>query len=417
MSRANLLTACLTLPLWAACAIGSPLVDDQSDGFGIGSLECRMPPRCEPRKFDDPKLPPSDPLDLERCAGQALCSPVRVSSDDPAPSDRDSSCASQPVDSLPLVATCTRQVLRVPQGVSELRYDNAHWSNFKLTIESTAPVRVALGAPELQAVDVHLKGPVTFHVERAKPMDLRVHGESSADGEPHVSLLDVEGKQLRVGDLSHMFQGLVTMRECELTEVELQATEIDLKSSRLSQGLIHSRAVSGADMTLKSLDLQSDHTLLSDFETQTCRFQLCEYATLIGGHVDNTLIDVCDDTALHLYGSIVTSSALDGLILSDDSNLENTALGVSHGSQFISYQSRITSTALCGSLQRLTLDATSQIKCSSCEPSFDAQTQACQFPVPANAPSPVLANFCMELKKGRALPECGSETPPRTRMR
>ena len=417
MSCTHFFAWLLCLPLWAACVVGAPIVDDDQAGFGADTLECNPPPSCEPRRLPRLELPPQTPLDLQRCAGQALCAPARASSDDAAPVDSATQCAGEPVDALPLAAECARQVLRAPQGVSELSYEGLRWTNVDLTVEATAPLRISLKGPELRAVAMHLRGPVELHVQDAQVTDLRVFGARSAAGEPSVSLVSVEASQVRVGDLERPFQGTLQVRASKLHVIELHVNELDLESSRLDVGIVDARGLSAADVALVQLEVRTEHGVFTEFETRETRLQLCEYASLIGGRLDTSVLEACPGTLVRVYASSVASSTLDGAFLADDSNFENDLFGATQSSRLISYQSRVTSTSLCGQLDLLALDGSSKVKCTGCDRSFEASPRACEWPRAPNTDSPLQANFCAALSRGRSLPMCSPEVPARTRQR
>ena len=409
-----MLLLALTL-LCAACTVGSPLVDEQDLNGGLAALECNLPPRCQPRPWEAPSVRASDPLDLQGCASEARCAPLAASSDEPTLGG--AQCGSETVESLPLVAACSRERLRAPVGVSELSYQQSSWSRFDLAIETHTPLQITLRAPELRAVAIRLQGPVTLELEDAHVEDVRISGAANAAGEPRVSIVRMEARVFRVGDLEHSFAGAIVLRASKLREVELYARELHTESTRLEQGSVRVASLSAADTTLLQLDVQSEHTQLAEFDTQDTRLQLCEHATIIGGRIDRSIISACEGSTVRVYATIVGSSALDGAYEADDSNFENSIFGASFSTRVQSFQSRFSSDALCDGLQLLALDAASNIKCSDCDKAFETGDRACFIPPLAMPPGPVRANYCAILPEKGLLPLCDPQLPARMRQR
>lgn len=405
------------LPLMAAaCAIGSPLVDDETSGNGLGTLECNHPPACAPLTWPALSLPAAKPLELESCADEAQCTPSAASSDEPS-SSSSMSCGGELLQALPLVATCSRASLRAPAGVSELDYDGSSWSRLELSVEAEAPLQITLRHPELRSVDLRLVGPVRLQLEDAKLEDVRIAGAASAQGTPQLTFVRVEAHELRIGQAEREFDGAVSMRGCDLSPVELYTRELTTESVKLRLGGLRAGSLSAADTSFTDLDVQADRSVLSAFETEHCQLRLCNYASLISGKLNSSHVTSCDGTTVRLYSTIVTSGALDGAFETDDSDFENSILGAVESTQIQAFQSRFVSDALCDSLGLLALDPASLIRCSGCDPGFEHGSAACELPAPPDAPSPVHGNYCASLRLREHLPQCDADLPLRMRKR
>jgi hypothetical protein len=405
------------LPLVAAaCGIGSPLVDDESSLDGVGAIHCNYPPACGPLSWPTPGLPAAQPLELESCADEARCAPAAASSDEQS-SSPGVSCGDELLQALPLVATCSRATVRVPAGVSELDYDGSSWSRLVLRVEAEAPLQITLRHPELRAVDLQLKGPVHLQLEDAQLEDVRIAGESAARGGPQLTFVRLAAQQLRIGAAERSFDGALSMRGCELSELALYVREITTESVKLGVGIVHAQSLSASDTSFANIDVQAEHSLLTAFETERCQLRLCNYASLISGRLNASHITGCEGSVVRMYSSIVTSGALDGEFESDDSDFENSILGATASTQIQAFQSRFSSDALCDSLGLLALDPASSIKCSGCDPGFEHGTAACELPAPPDAASPVHANYCASLRLREHLPHCDPDLPLRMRKR
>jgi hypothetical protein len=404
-----------TLLLWTACAVASPLVDDQRIPTGVGAVDCNVPPACQPMAWESHRLPAPEPLDLERCADEAQCAPSGTSTGSGAQAA--TACGGDHAQGLPQVASCSRELLAVSPEASELAYDHASWSRFEVVIEAHAPVTITLRSPELRAVSIALEGPVTLRLEDARAEDLRVQGAANARGAPELVVSGLEGKLVRFGDEDLTFDGAVQMRAAELEQLELYVHELTAESIRLKHGVVQAGTFYATDATFDEIELGSEHAVLAEFETHHCRLQLCTYATLIAGKLDRSIISACSGSVPRLYSSSITSGELEGQYESDDSDFENTLMGVTEDSEVLSFQSRFSSDALCSGLRLLALDAASLIKCSECDPSFARGERACELPSPPDVPSPVQANYCSVLPARRHLVRCDPDLPERSRKR
>ena len=401
--------------LCAACAVGSPLVDDSLLIDGVGGLQCNAPPACEPLRWTAASLAEAQPLELESCADDARCTPEGASSDDPA-TESAAACRSELVRSLPLVAMCSRATLHAPADLESLDYEGASWSRFELSVEAQAPLTIGLRRPELRAVRVRLKGPVTLQLEDARMEDVRIDAERSAHGAPQLALVRSDAQQLRLGQPQQPFDGSVTMRGCTLEQLELYVSELTAESVHFDRGVLQADSLRASDAGFVELDVSSQRSVLAAFETEHCRFRLCNYASLIDGMLNRSNLVSCDGTSVRLYGSIITSGALDGTFETDDSDFENTILGAGARTQILAFQSRFSSDALCDGLELLALDATSTVKCSGCQSSFQDGGRSCELPgAGPDAASPVAANYCPALVAKRHLPQCDPDLPPRMR--
>lgn len=401
--------------LCGACAVGAPLVDDQSVETGIGPIECNPPPGCDPPTWEEPDVTAAEPLDFEGCPQSQPC----VSATNPdGESSRSASCGTESTQALPLLAECSVQLLQAVPDLDELSYEGVEWRTFELSIESQAPLRVELRSPQLHDVTLHVTGPVALHLIDAELDNVQIDALASGDAEPSLELLRVHARLLRLGRPDSAFEGSVVVRASELREIDLQSSAFASESSTLEQGFLRVQRMSAIDTTLSALDIQAaERSVLAEFSSIASRLRLCGYVSLVSGHFNGSTLEGCDSTLVRLYSSTFNSGTLDGRFESDQSSIENTMIGAATDTEILSFDTRLHQDSLCSGAVTLALNDTSRIKCSDCDPAFEQADPTCALPHPPGAESPVESNYCPVLPQHRDLPACDPSLPERSRRR